>query len=169
MDRIASRLKDPAHLYPLYILLLTMPGVPAIYSGSEWGVQGRKIPGTDAPLRPPFDPTAIRAVAPYPDLHGVLKALIALRRQLTALRRGDYQQLQVAAEQFAFLRRDPNGWVIVAVNASALPVDVPLVVPGSEGGRLIDQLNGGEVLSIRGGGRCSLALHPRWGRVLIPR
>ena len=25
------------------ILLLTMPGVPAIYFGSEWGVQGRKI------------------------------------------------------------------------------------------------------------------------------
>ena len=46
VERVASILKEPAHLHPLYVLLLTMPGVPSIYYGSEWGVRGRKGEGT---------------------------------------------------------------------------------------------------------------------------
>jgi glycosidase len=143
-----------------------MPGVPSIYYGSEWGIEGRKIPGTDAPLRPPFDPAAIRSIAPHPDLYGVVKALIALRGRLAPLRYGDYLQLHVASEQFAFLRCDGQASAIVAVNAGDRPVDLRLIVPGSQGGCLVDQLNGGDSLSIRSDGRCLLPLYPRWGRVL---
>ena len=42
VNRVASRLKNPAHLYPLYCLLFTMPGVPSIYYGSEWGIEGER-------------------------------------------------------------------------------------------------------------------------------
>jgi len=42
VDRVASTLKDPRHLYPLYLLLLTMPGIPSLYYGSEWGIAGRR-------------------------------------------------------------------------------------------------------------------------------
>ncbi len=42
VDRVASSLRNPAHLYPLYTLLLTIPGVPSIYYGSEWGIEGRR-------------------------------------------------------------------------------------------------------------------------------
>jgi glycosidase len=34
VDRLASRLTNPAHLYPVYCLLFTMPGAPSIYYGS---------------------------------------------------------------------------------------------------------------------------------------
>lgn len=40
-DRIASKLLNPAHLAPLYTLLFTLPGIPSIYYGSEWGIQGQ--------------------------------------------------------------------------------------------------------------------------------
>ena len=35
VDRVASKLGEKALLYPLYILLLTMPGIPSIYYGSK--------------------------------------------------------------------------------------------------------------------------------------
>ena len=38
-DRIASKLLNSAHLAPLYTLLFTLPGIPSIYYGSEWGIQ----------------------------------------------------------------------------------------------------------------------------------
>ena len=37
VPRIASLLHEPAHLYPLHILLLTMPGVPSLYSTAASG------------------------------------------------------------------------------------------------------------------------------------
>ena len=49
---VASALKKRAQLYPLYCLLFTMPGVPSIYYGSEWGLEGQKQHGSDRPLRP---------------------------------------------------------------------------------------------------------------------
>ena len=61
VERAASRLGDPAHLPLLYALLFTMPGVPSIYYGSEWGLPGRKTPATDAPLRPALDLASIAA------------------------------------------------------------------------------------------------------------
>ena len=51
VDRIASRLREPAEIYPLHLLLFTIPGVPAIYYGSEWGIDGKKSAG-DPALRP---------------------------------------------------------------------------------------------------------------------
>ena len=51
VERIASILADKAHLRPAWGLLFGMPGVPAVYYGSEWGAQGRKADG-DAALRP---------------------------------------------------------------------------------------------------------------------
>ena len=39
VTRIATILTDKSCLAPLYGLLFGMPGVPAVYYGSEWGVE----------------------------------------------------------------------------------------------------------------------------------
>lgn len=54
MERIASILHESRHLPLAYGLLFGMPGVPALYYGSEWGIQGRKADGDNA-LRPALD------------------------------------------------------------------------------------------------------------------
>ena len=51
VERIASILTNKDHLRPAYGILFGMPGVPAVYYGSEWGMEGRKSQG-DAALRP---------------------------------------------------------------------------------------------------------------------
>ena len=146
--RVASILKNPAHLYPLYILLMTMPGVPSVYYGSEWGVEGVKAAGTDAPLRPALDSASLSKQSRRPELYVLIKSLIAIRRRHAALRTGDYAQLHVAHEQFAYIRRDAAGAIVVAVNAADHPAKIPVQIPDVANGRLIDLLNHGGIFNV---------------------
>ncbi len=164
VPRIASTLHKPAHLYPLHILLFTVPGVPSLYYGSEWGVEGRKTPGSDAPLRPALHPAELQRVGKHPDLYPVVKALIELRRRLPSLRCGDYRERYVTSEQFVFSRMHEGETVLVAVNSSNKPVTVE--VPDLQGS-WVDLLGSGEVFSSTGG-KLVLPLDPNWGRVLVP-
>ena len=166
VERVASRLTQPAHLYPLYILLLTMPGVPSIYYGSEWGIEGRKLAGSDASLRPALTPAVLPQRGRHVALQHAVKRLIALRRRYSTLRRGGYALLHVSHEQFAFCRMGAEGTVVVAVNAADRVVPVSLRLREPTGGRLADVLNGGETFQIIDG-KCTLPLHPCWGRVLV--
>lgn len=42
VTRICDQLQDPFDLQALYALLFTIPGIPSIYYGSEWGIHGKK-------------------------------------------------------------------------------------------------------------------------------
>jgi cyclomaltodextrinase len=165
VTRVASIVKNSAHLNPLYVLLMTMPGVPSIYYGSEVGIEGRKVPGTDAPLRPAIDPATLSERASHSELYSVIKSLIAVRRRYPALCRGDYDQIHVAGEQFAFIRRDAGSAIVVAVNAAERSVEIPVRIAGIGNGRMIDVLNGGEVFAVVDG-RCALPVRQCSGRIL---
>ena len=167
VDRIASILKDPSHLYPLYILLFTMPGIPSVYYGSEWGLLGRRQPASDAPLRPVLDPAQAQTL-PQPYLADWVARLAGIRRNSPALRGGGYRELAVAPQQFAFLREHPEGAVVVAVNASNAPaqIDVHLTV---KKGWLEDLLQPGESLPVAGGQARLTAIPPNGGRILALR
>lgn len=54
VTRVATILTNKEHLWPLYGVLFGMPGVPCVYYGSEWGMEGGKEDG-DAALRPAVD------------------------------------------------------------------------------------------------------------------
>ena len=47
VTRIASILNNPSHLPLVYGLLFSMPGIPCLYYGSEWGTEGVKSPDND--------------------------------------------------------------------------------------------------------------------------
>ena len=50
--RIYSKLNNKAHMYNVAILVYTVPGIPSIYYGSEFGIPGNKENGSDWNLRP---------------------------------------------------------------------------------------------------------------------
>lgn len=164
VDRVASSLKNQAHLYPLYLLLFTVPGIPSIYYGSEWGIPGARTTHSDSALRP-----ALRleqtAGLPQPNLPADIAQLARLRRQSKALQSGDYQQLHVAAEQFAFLRKHPDEQLVVVLNAADTACEVELRLPGANG-RLEDRLNAGEKFPVQGG-NARITVPARWGRILV--
>ena len=163
--RIASRLRDARHLYPLHILLFTVPGIPALYYGSEYGVAGEKAATTDAPLRPPLDPRFHAAWGRHPALFPVIRHLIDLRRQLGVLVTGTYRPLHVGHRQFAFLREDGVARAIVAVNAADRPETIEFALPGPDRA-YADQLNPGNGTAAHNGWM-RLTLDPNWGRVLV--
>lgn len=169
VNRIASTLRNPAHLYPLYLLLFTMPGVPSVYAGSEWGLQGMKTNGDDRPLRPALaSPAEAAALGSQQDLAPAIARFAAIRRGSVALRLGGYRPLHVASEQFAFEREQQGERVVVAVNAAgtAVQVDIPLTQAGSS--TFEDALEPGASFHVRRN-RLHLELSACWGRILIGR
>ncbi len=163
--RAATILKERTHLYPLYALLMTMPGVPSIYYGSEWGIEGCKIRGTDAPLRPALDPVELARISPNHELCATIARLSAFRRCHPVLRRGDYIELHVAHEQFAFMRRVAGESMVVALNASTHAGEITLKIPDMQGARLVDVLSDGRAFDVvRGCAKFSIP--PRWARIL---
>ena len=51
-NRIASKLNKKEHLPLAFLLLFTLPGIPSVYYGSEWGLKGVRSAESDAALRP---------------------------------------------------------------------------------------------------------------------
>ena len=165
VNRVASQLALPAQLYPLYCLLFSMPGVPSIYYGSEWGLAGKKGAYSDQPLRPRLVLQEVERSAPQPDLPAVLARLACIRSRSAALQRGDYQQLHVSHEQLVFSRQAEGETVLVAINAADKPTQVRVRVPHGRGERLVDLLNPGEEIRLEGE-EADLALYPSWARIL---
>ncbi len=140
VNRVASRLANPAHLRTLYSLLLTMPGAPSIYYGSEWGIRGERNTLSDEALRPELDLQELIHNPPQTDLPGLIAQLARVRAGSAALRHGDYQELMVGNEQLAFQRRTDNEQVVVVINAGEEPAQLRFAVPAG-GGKLVDLLD----------------------------
>lgn len=114
VPRIATRLNDPDHLRPACGLLFGIPGVPAVYYGSEWGIQGDKG-NLDTDLRPALEKPEQNA------LTGWIAKLAAARKASTALRWGSYRNVHLTNRQIIFERCVEGERVLVAVNADHAP------------------------------------------------
>lgn len=132
VERIASKLTDKRHLVPAYGLLFAMPGVPAVYYGSEWGLEGRKSDG-DAALRPAL------AGPEWNGLTDQIAALAAARRKSPALRRGSYQNVLITNRQLIFRREAEGERVLAAVNADSVPYTAHF---DAGSGRAVDLITG---------------------------
>lgn len=166
VDRINSVLKNPAHLYPSHIMLFTMPGVPSVYYGSEWGMRGRKQEGGDPALRPALKCSANQM--PQPELAQTIGRLAQIRHRMPALKHGDYRTLSVASEQISYMRQAGDAWAVVAVNSAASPVKMEIPINGYDGTTLVDVLNPGDRFTVNAGKLCLDSVHACWGRILVP-
>jgi hypothetical protein len=77
--------------------------------------------------------------------------------------------LHVSAEQLAFMRTVAQERVIVALNASDVPVTLELPLAEAEGTRLVDVLNPGETFTVHHGRVQIAPLYPNWARILVMR
>ncbi len=114
VSRIASILSNQEHLAPIYGLMFGMPGVPAVYYGSEWGIKGDKSQG-DWSLRPQLDKPEEN------DLTRWIAQLAQAHKKSEALCYGDYQNIMLNNKQIIFQRATQNQRVLVAINADSEP------------------------------------------------
>jgi len=113
--RIASNVADPAHLNTLYALLFTLPGIPSVYYGSEWGIKGIKENNSDQPLRPYIDIEKRSTYSTW--LTGYISKLAVIRQGEKALRYGSYRHFDLDYRRpFVFERSWENERIFVAVN-----------------------------------------------------
>ena len=132
VPRIATQIEKKELLKPLYGLLFGMCGVPCVYYGSEWGIEGEQKFG-DHELRPALD-------APeWNELTDWIAALAKAKRESSALTMGDYHELQVQPTHLVFQRQTEDQRVIVAVNAAGEPVTLHF---NANCGRAVDLITG---------------------------
>jgi glycosidase len=169
VNRVASNLLNPAHLYPLYTLLFTMPGIPSLYYGSEWGTTGvRDANGDDSKLRPFLELQTSRQTAPQPNLVPTIARLAQIRQTTPALRYGDYQELLVSAEQLAFARSTNTQTVVIVVNAAPTPVSLSIPMPGfATSSNWYDLLNTGQPYQVSNGKLHINTVWSHWACILV--
>lgn len=123
-DRIASKLRNKAHLKTIYAMLLTLPGIPSIYYGSEWGIEGTRTRDSDVALRPAL--SAAQAAASGNELTAWIKDWIQIHRENEAFHNGSYRELVLTNRQFVYLREKNASRRIVAINLEDQPVNVTI-------------------------------------------
>jgi glycosidase len=121
VNRIASQLNNFDQLDLLYALLFSIPGIPSIYYGSEWGIMGERNEQSDYPLRPYINLNHLQNNSPCPNLPSTIRNLAQIRQSVPALVFGNYQQAYVSSQQFAFWRILENQQVLIAFNACNAP------------------------------------------------
>ena len=134
VPRIATQLADKNQLKPLYGLLFGMAGVPCVYYGSEWGIEGEQKFG-DHELRPALEEPE------WNELTDWISELAKARSVSKAIVWGSYEQLQVTPQQLVFRRCFEDERVIVAVNAASEPAVVHF---DAQSGRGRDLISGSE-------------------------
>lgn len=157
VNRLASTLTNKADLENVYTLLYTMPGVPSIYYGSEYGIEGKKQNGSDDPLRPEL---SIEQLTQKTPLFTHICRLGALRSTLKPLQYGSYEQVTVRNEQYIFRRVYHEEEVYVALNLA--DEEYTMNVPNIS--EAYDLLND-EMLS-NNGNELSINLAPHCAKVL---
>lgn len=137
-DRIASKLKDKKHLFPAYLLLFTLPGIPSIYYGGEWAVEGQRTRYSDDELRPSI------SIGDAEKLHCELTDFIGKLGRIHAsnpeFHGGRYQELLLSNKQYAFARYAPGSVIITAANndEAAVSLVIPIPVKASKATNLLD-------------------------------
>ena len=126
VERIYTKLTNKAHFAPVHVLLYTLPGVPSIYYGSEFGIEGRKEYGSDDSLRPALNIEDYKDSVKTNPCTALIAALGKVRQAVPALSYGSYDELMLTNRQFAYAR-DLNGTrVIVSVNNDDAPAGMHL-------------------------------------------
>lgn len=111
--RIYSKLNNKAHMYNVAILVYTVPGIPSIYYGSEFGIPGNKENGSDWNLRPDLNLADFDEKDELPALYTTLGHL---KQRFPELTYGDYRELYLTTGQFAFARCLDERAVVTALN-----------------------------------------------------
>ncbi|MEX1110500.1 MAG: glycoside hydrolase family 13 protein [Chthoniobacterales bacterium] len=158
------------------VFQMTYVGAPMIYYGDEVGMWGANDPDCRKPMV--WEDLAYDDEATLPDgsikkspdkvrvnseLRAHYRKLIALRRELPALRRGSFETVLTDDERqlYGFRRRLGDEEILVVLNNSGEGQEASL----EEGGGWEDRWNGGQVAS--SAGRLALSVPPRGALILV--
>jgi len=137
VERIYTKLNNKAHMKNVTLLDYTLPGIPSIYYGSEFGIEGRKGGGDDWVLRPCLELSDFDENAPLPSL---IARLGELKKEFRELTDGEYKELTLTTRQFAYSRTLGGSTVITVLNNDDAPahIEIPLPIDANSAVSLLD-------------------------------
>lgn len=164
VERIYTKLNNKAHFAPVHVLLYTLPGIPSVYYGSEFGIEGKKERYSDDSLRPALRYENYADAAENNSLTRLIAALGRVRRQTKALSYGEYRELTLTNRQYAFARGTGDETVLVTVNND--DGAAALTLPASGNSAYIGALSG--VQATANGGNITVNLPGCSGEIWLP-
>lgn len=132
VERIYTKLNNKAHYAPVHVLLYTLPGIPSVYYGSEFGIEGKKEKFSDASLRPALSYEDYKNALADNSFTKLIAALGKARQSSKALCYGDYRELLLRNRQYAFSRTYNGECAVVTVNNDDSSYTMTLPVNGSQ-------------------------------------
>ena len=160
VERIHTKLRNKAHFFPVHVLLYTLPGIPSLYYGSEWGIDGEKHRGgSDDAIRPALRLEEMRDNA----CSRLIAALGSVRRENPVLADGAYHELLLRNRQYAFSRESGDSRALVTVNCDEAEAELCFRAPD---GLYRGALSGAET-AVQSG-ECRITLPACAGEIWLP-
>lgn len=163
VERIHTILRSKAHFTPVHILLYTVPGIPSLYYGSEFGIEGKKERHSDDSLRPALRIEDFTDAAQTNPCTALLTALGKLRAAVPALRRGEYRELLLQTGHYAFSRTWEGVSAIITVNNGSTPVTMTV---SAADGEYVGALFGGKADAKNG--QLTVSVAASGGEIWLP-
>ena len=164
VERIYTKLSNKAHFAPVHVLLYTLPGVPSIYYGSEFGIEGKKERFSDDSLRPALELDDYRDALKENPCTALVAALGRIRQKTPALSYGSYTELQLTNRQYAFARDFDGVRVIITVNND--DCDAGMNLPAGNAAEYAGMLTGQKVSVDNGHIQINIAANS--GEIWVP-
>lgn len=158
---VGDNVKGYARLSLLKAIISTVPGVPCVYQGDEYGIPGANDPDNRYMME--FDG--------YNEFQqkelAATKAMFKYRRASMPLMYGDYRTLHVDDDVLVFLRHYMGQWAVVALNIRPEARKVEVAMPEgfeAKSAEVALAAEGGEATLV--GGNISLNI-PAYGYVIV--
>lgn len=164
VERIYTKLSNKAHYVPVHVMLYTLPGIPSLYYGSEFGIEGRKERSSDDSLRPALNYEDYKDAIETNSCTKLIAALGKIRRNTPALCYGEYKELLLQTSHYAYARVLDGKSVIATVNNSDNDVYMDL-----QAGNSLEYVGAltGEKVSVNGG-YIHVKVPANYGEIWIP-
>ncbi len=128
-------------LYMTY--MNTIPGLPVIYYGSEFGMTGASDPDNRRMMR--FDDELTKWEK---ETLEEVRKVINIRKEHSALRYGDFYTLQADQDIYAYVRSDMNERLLVILNKNKDSKLVPLELPQQFSAKTLTDIIDGRTISL---------------------
>lgn len=163
VERIYTKLNQKEHLKLVTLLVYTLYGIPSVYYGSEFGIEGNKEQGSDWNLRPYLDLSDFADAEKTNPVTALCARLGAMKKEYPEFTYGEYKELHLTNRQFAYGRALDGNCIVTALNCDDAPADMEFGVPAD--GNVTDLLGCSENVRYENG-RISVTLPANTGTVL---
>lgn len=130
VERIYTKLNNKAHFVPVHIMLYTLPGVPSIYYGSEFAIEGRKERNSDDSLRPAIRLEDYKSAYTDKPCTRLIASLGDIRKNHKALSYGDYREVILTNRQYVYSRNLGNEHIYIVLNNDDNACELSIPVEG---------------------------------------